>query len=204
MIRPEATRRGVKRLAAGLLLVGVLWGADASAQLAPGNGPIDMTADELELIDAQHIAIWRGAVDALQGANRMRADQVKLFFSGRANPNGASSGAPGKNWGDVQRMEAEGNVYFVSPTQRARGDHAVYSPETGDLTMTGDVIVTQGESVVRGDKLIIEVKSGHATMVSAARGRGAPNRVRGVFYQNQTNQTGKATTSDQPKDGSRQ
>jgi lipopolysaccharide export system protein LptA len=57
--------------------------------------------------------------------------------------------------------------------------------------MTGDVIVAQGDSVVKGDKLIIEVKTGHATMVSAAQGRGAPNRVRGVFYPDQTNQNKK-------------
>ena len=184
----------MKRLAAGLALLTVLWSASASAQLAPGNGPIDMSADELELIDAQHIAIWRGAVDALQGTNRMRANQVKLIFSGRssANAGAASAGAPGKNWGDVQRMEAEGDVFFVSPQQRARGDHALYSLDTGDLVMTGDVVVAQGDSVVKGDKLIIEVKTGHATMVSAAKGRGAKNRVRGVFYPNQT------------KDGSRQ
>lgn len=198
MIRPDANRhgfkmRGMKRLATGLVLLTTLWGVSASAQLAPGNGPIDMSADQLELIDAQHVAIWRGSVDALQGVNRMRADQVKLIFSGKAASSSAgTAGAPGKNWGDVERMEAEGNVFFVSPQQRARGDHAVYALDTGDLVMTGDVIVAQGESVVRGDKLIIEVKSGHATMVSAATGRGAKDRVRGVFYPNQT------------KDGSRQ
>jgi lipopolysaccharide export system protein LptA len=190
----------MKRLAAGLGVACALWGSGAWAQLAPGNGPIDMSADELELIDAQHIAIWRGSVDALQGTNRMRADQVKLFFSGKAaaptKAGGASAGAPGKNWGDVERMEAEGNVFFVSPQQRARGDHALYSLGAGDLVMTGDVIVAQGDSVVKGDKLIIEVKTGHATMVAAAKGRGAKNRVRGVFYPQQTPQ--------QTKDGSRQ
>lgn len=191
------------RLAAGLaLLIAASAAAPAFAQLAPGKGPIDMSADELELIDAQHIAIWRGAVDALQGQNRMRADQVKMFFNGRPSAKGssASGAAPGKNWGDVQRMEAEGNVFYVSPQQRARGDHAVYSLDTDQIVMTGDVIVAQGESVVRGDKLIIEVKSGHATMVSAAKGRGAKERVRGVFYQQD-----KPKSADQTnKDGSRQ
>ena len=57
--------------------------------------------------------------------------------------------------------------------------------------MTGDVIVAQGDSVVKGDKLIIEVKTGHATMVSAAQGRGAQNRVRGVFYPDQNKKNGK-------------
>jgi lipopolysaccharide export system protein LptA len=123
----------------------------------------------------------------------MRADRVKLIFSGKPRASGAASaGAPGTNWGDVERMEAEGNVFFVSPQQRARGDHAVYDLSTGDLVMTGDVIVAQGDSVVKGDKLIIEVKSGHATMISAAQGRGAPNRVRGVFYPDQGKKNGRS------------
>jgi lipopolysaccharide export system protein LptA len=184
----------MKRVAAGLTLLAWLWAAQASAQLAPGNGPIDMSADQLELVDADHTALWSGAVEAIQGQNRMRADRVKLFFSGKARAGGAttSAGAPGKNWGDVQRMEAEGDVFFVSPQQRARGDHAVYDLNTGDLVMTGDVIVAQGESVVKGDKLIIEVKTGHATMVSAAQGRGAQGRVRGVFFPDQTKKSGRS------------
>lgn len=177
----------MKRLAAGLTLATCLWAPNAFAQLAPGNGPIDMSADQLELVDADHIAIWKGAVDAIQGDNRMRANQVTLIFSGKARAaNASSAGAPGKNWGDVQRMEAEGDVFFVSPQQRARGNRAIYELSSGNLVMTGDVIVAQGDSVVRGDKLIIEVKTGHATMVSAAQGRGAPNRVRGVFYPDQS------------------
>jgi lipopolysaccharide export system protein LptA len=175
----------MKRLAAGLVLTTCLWAVQASAQLAPGSGPIDMSADELELVDTNHTAIWRGAVDAIQGQNRMRANQVTLIFSGRGRAGSTSAGAPGKNWGDVQRMEAEGDVFFVSPQQRARGDRAVYELASGNLVMTGNVIVAQGESVVKGDKLIIEVKTGHATMVSAAQGRGAPGRVRGVFYPDQ-------------------
>ena len=172
-------------------LAALLASVGLSADALDGETPIIDGADELELVDANHTAIWRGAVDAVQGQNRMRADQVTLIFNGRGRTGTTSTGAPGKNWGDVQRMEAEGNVFFVSPQQRARGDRAVYELSSGNLVMTGNVIVAQGESVVKGDKLIIEVKTGHATMVSAAQGRGAPGRVRGVFYPDQNKKSGK-------------
>ena len=38
------------------------------------------------------------------------------------------------------------------------------------------------QSVVHGDRLVIDTKTNHATMVSTGRGRGAPGRVRGIFY----------------------
>ena len=114
----------------------------------------------------------------------MLADQLNIYFSGRPGgaPPSAGPASPGRNWGDVQRLVAEGNVFFVSPTQTARGQHAVYEVVPDTITMTGDVVVVTGENVVKGDKLIIEVKTGHATIVSDTAGRNQTQRVRGVFY----------------------
>ena len=165
----------------------------AAAQFASGGGPIDMSANELELVDAQHLAIWRGAVDALQGQNRLRADVVNIYFSGEPSAASASTGAPGRNWGKVQKVVSEGNVFFISPSQTARGDHGLYDLASNSITITGDVIVSQGQSVVHGDKMIIDVKSGRATMASSARGRGAPGRVRGIFYPSGTTPAGAPT-----------
>ncbi len=176
----------MKRLTAALLFASIaLIAHPARAQFASGGGPIDITADELEMVDAQHLAIWRGDVEALQGRNRMRADVLNIYFTGAPSPTGGGSGAaPGRNWGKVQRVEAENKVFYISPTQTARGDHGLYEMASNTITITGDVIVSQGQSVVHGDKLVIDVKTGHATMVSTAHGRGAPGRVRGIFYPN--------------------
>lgn len=158
----------------------------AFAQLATSGGPIDVTANELEMIDAEKLAIWRGKVEALQGTNRMLADQLNIYFSGRSGPAPAGAASPGRNWGDVQRLVAVGNVFFISPTQTARGEHAVYEVVPDTITMTGNVVVVTGENVVKGDKLVIKVKTGHATIVSNTPGRNQSQRVRGVFYSNPT------------------
>jgi len=188
----------MKRLMAGLLLTGaVTIAAPAAAQFAAGGGPIDVTANELELVDAQHLAIWRGDVEAMQGRNRMRADVLNIYFAGTSSSAGAAKGsggvAPGRNWGKVQRVTAEGNVFYISPTQTARGDHGLYEQGSDSITITGDVIVVQGQSVVHGDKLLIDLKTNRATMVSDARGTGAHGRVRGIFYPNDTTPAGGPT-----------
>ena len=188
----------MKRLMAGLLLTGaVTIAAPAAAQFAAGGGPIDVTANELELVDAQHLAIWRGDVESMQGRNRMRADVLNIYFAGTSSSAGAAKGsggvAPGRNWGKVQRVTAEGNVFYISPTQTARGDHGLYEQGSDSITITGDVIVVQGQSVVHGDKLLIDLKTNRATMVSDARGTGAHGRVRGIFYPNDTTPAGGPT-----------
>lgn len=172
----------MKRLAVVVALGASLLAAGARAQIAGGGGPIDVTADELEMIDAEKHAIWRGNVEAVQGTNRMVSDVLHVYFAGSSGPAPAGGAGMGRNWGEVQRLVAEGKVFFVSPQQTARGSRAVYELVPDTITMTGDVVVVQGENVVKGDKLVIQVKSGHATVVSNETGRNKPERVRGVFY----------------------
>ncbi|HUO22411.1 MAG TPA: LptA/OstA family protein [Caulobacteraceae bacterium] len=167
----------------------------ARAQLAGGKGPIDVTADQLEMVDAQHLAIWRGNVEALQDGDRLVADVLNVYFSGKANPGAPGAPAPpptpagppgagsiGSDWGDVQRLVADGHVFYVTKDQTARGDHAVYEAAPDTIVMTGDVVLVQGQNVVKGDRLTIDVKTNHAQVFSNVQGRNHPERVRGVFY----------------------
>ncbi|HEY5412922.1 MAG TPA: LptA/OstA family protein [Caulobacteraceae bacterium] len=196
----------MNRLTAGLLCAASLaltlsLGGSATAQLAQGKGPIDVTANELEVVDAQHLAIWKGDVDAIQGQNRLRADLLNIYYTGKPGAGGqpAKAGSPGGNWGKVDHMIAEGHVYFVSPTQNARGDHAVYELGPDIITMTGDVIIEQGESVIHGAKLVIDVRTGHATMASDGESRTPSGRVRGVFYPTETDKGGSGPAAGRPQ-----
>ena len=185
---------------AGLSLAAALCGP-AAAQLAQGKGPIDIVGDEAEVLDAQHLTIWRGSVDAIQGQNRLRTDVLNVYFAGKpgAQTSDAKGGAIGGNWGKIDHMVADGHVFFASPTQNARSDHAVYDLTPDTITMTGDVIVEQGQSVIHGEKLVIDVKSGHATMASAGETRSPSGRVRGIFYPNEANQNGSGAGAGHPQ-----
>jgi lipopolysaccharide export system protein LptA len=102
------------------------------------------------------------------------------------NPRAGGVASVGSDWGAVDHMIADGHVFFVSENQTARGNHAVYELTPDTITMTGDVVVVQGDNVVKGDKLVIQVKTGHADIISNATGRNKPERVRGVFYNAQS------------------
>lgn len=159
---------------AGLAAASLLFAAGgAQAQLDP-RAPIDITADSSEVIQSQCQSTWSGAVEALQGRTRLRADSVRMYSARRGDTCGASD-----------RMEAEGQVYFVTPERTVRADSAVYSFGGETITLSGNVIVVQGKSVVRGDRLVINTRNGQAQMTSSVRGRNKAGRVRGVFYPNQ-------------------
>ena len=179
----------MKRLAALLLLTAPLFaGTPALAQIAPSsNAPVDVTADELEVQNSQCLAIWRGSAEALQEQSRLRANVLNIYNKQRAG--GSRQTGPnlggGGNCGTLDRMEADGNVYYVTPTQVIKGDHAVYLADSRTITVTGDVVATQGKNVLTGARLVVNTDTGQATMVSSVQGRGKSGRVRGVFYPNQ-------------------
>lgn len=175
-------------------------GGPAHAQISPTtNGPIDITSDSGDFSNSTCESTWRGSAEALQGQSRLRADVIRAYLKPKAGGAKAppSTGSPDTqiSCGQTDRIEADGNVFYVTPDEVARGDHAVYTADDDLIIMTGDVIVLQGKNVVRGDKLTIHVKARQALMDSDAHGRGTPGRVRGVFYPSQ-NQPGGAAPAN--------
>ncbi len=103
----------------------------------------------------------RGRAEVTQGQNRLRADAINGFGSGSR----------------INRIEASGNVYFVTPSQTIRGDRAVYTVTNDEVVVTGDVILTQGQNVLTGGRLTYNTRTETARMEGASGGR-----IRGVFY----------------------
>lgn len=162
----------MKRWAMMTAAAALLAAGPASAQLAQdSSAPIDITADEAEVVNSQCLAIWRGAAEALQARTRLRANLIRVY-----------SEKSGSDCGATDRLEAEGNVYYVTVDRAVRANNAVYSSASDTITLTGDVIIVEGKNVARGDRLVVNVETGAAEMSASARGRGNPNRVRGVFY----------------------
>ena len=183
--------------AAAIALQGV-WADLAHAQLETrSNSPIDITADQAEVVQSKCEAVWRGAAEALQEQSRLRADTITVYSRHKAPsaPKPASQQGPDSGQADcgaADRIVADGHVYYVTPEREARGDHAVYTQSNDQIVMTGDVIVVQGQNVARGDKLIIDVANHQARMVSDVTGLGKQGRVRGVYFPEKTAPAGGA------------
>ncbi len=124
-------------------------GNSADAPISYGADGISRTPEGLSL---------RGRAELTQGGNRMRADTVTA-----TTPNN-----------QLTRVEATGNVYYVTPTETIRADHAIYTVSNDTIVLTGDVILTQGKSVMTGSRLTYNVRTQSAEM--------GGGRIQGVFY----------------------
>jgi len=166
--------------------LGVAGAGAAMAQLAPASSaPVDVTADQLQVENQKCLATYSGDAEALQATSRLRANVINIYF--KALPShGDGQSQSNQNCGQLDHMEADGQVYYVTPDQIVKGDHAVYSADSKTIVVTGGVVVAQGRNVSSGTRLVINTDTGVANMESDVHGRGQPGRVRAVFYPNQS------------------
>jgi lipopolysaccharide export system protein LptA len=173
----------LKTISLAATVAAALLAGPAAAQLATNsNAPVDITADELETQNNACTSIWRGHAEALQDNARLRADVLTADFEVKGGAGGGRSGG----CGDLLRLRADGSVYYVTPTQKVHGDNAIYVAADDTLTVTGDVVATQGQNVLRGTKMVFNTRTGQGHMEGAVKGRNKAERPRGVFYPRQS------------------
>ena len=177
--------------AAVVAALAVAYAAVPAAAQAPtaSNAPFDVSSEKLLVQNARCLAIYSGHVEALQGTNRLRANTLNVYAKPGAGPRDAHAAAGaglGAKCGELDRMEADGSVFYATPQEVVKGDHAVYLADDKTITVTGDVVISQGKNVVVGDRLVVNTVTGEATMQSNATGRGQSDRVRSVIYPNQS------------------
>ena len=132
---------------------------EAQSPVNRSDAPISFGADSGEYVG--NTVTLRGRAELIQGQNRLRADSVS-----------------GLSQTGESRIQANGNVYFVTPEQTIRGDHAVYTTADDMIVVTGDVILTQGQNVLTGSRLTYNVRTQTARIEAGGQG----GRIRGVFY----------------------
>ena len=71
-------------------------------------------------------------------------------------------------------------MIVTSKDQKATGDRADFMMKENVVVLTGNVVVSQGQSVMRGSKLVVELNSSRAHM-EAGTTNGKPGRVQGLF-----------------------
>jgi len=167
-------------------------GAPAKAPASPPapKPPIDITAAHQEVFNAERRVVYTGDVVSIQGDDRLTTPQLTIFYkkNDAATPKTQPADS-GMQSAKVERMEAEGTVYFTTPTQNARGDHGTYLAAPDTITLIGNVVLVQGKNVSTGDKLVIDRRTDHSTLYSGQ----SSKRVRGVFYSDQPSDAGGAS-----------
>ncbi|MES2906739.1 MAG: LptA/OstA family protein [Pseudomonadota bacterium] len=135
-----------------------------------GDGPIKIEADSLEVSDKDSTATFSGNVVVRRSDVTLRASKMKVLYNKGAMPGSTPDPSQAANQ-QIRRIDMSGGVVFVQKDQQATGDAAIYDKGAETVAMRGNVVLTQGQNVARGQKLTIDMRSG------AARLEGRPNMI---------------------------
>lgn len=157
------TTRIAALAAAALVLMGA---TTLKAQTAKAPVPVDITANEMEILDAEKKAIFKGAVDATRGTTNLRTDLLTVTYAEVKQADGTTKS-------DATDLDARGNVTIKTPKETITGDWAKFNPQTNKLVVGGAVKLVQGATVLTGNELHADLNTDKIQM--------SGGRVKGSF-----------------------
>ena len=143
-----------------------------------------VTAKErMEYHANERLAKAIGNATVVRAEDTLKADTLTAYFKdeaaapGGANPKPTNS--PLGGGGNIDRLEADGNVVIVTPTEKIYGSKAVYRTDTNTANITGKVKLERGENVLEGNRAEVNLNTNVSKMYGSEKEGG---RVRGVFF----------------------
>lgn len=145
-----------------LTLLAILAASQAAAASLGSGGPVDISADKLDVQHLAGTAVFSGNVVVKQGGLTLTAPSLTAAYT-----------AGGKG-GDLDSLTATGGVTITraaglggATEETATGTTATYTPASQRLVLTGVVTLTRGPSTLSGDKLVYNLATGNAQVTNS-------------------------------------
>jgi lipopolysaccharide export system protein LptA len=143
--------------------------------------PVQIEAATLEVRDKNKQATFSGNVQVVQGDTTMKCQSLVVFYGQEA---GLGAGMP-QGAQNIRRIEARGGVTVITKDQQASGDLGVYDLKTKTITLSGNVVVSQGQNVIHGERVVVDTTTGYARVESGSSpgstAAAGPGRVRALI-----------------------
>jgi lipopolysaccharide export system protein LptA len=165
------------KLFAIVMAVTLLAGVGALAQQGPSNPlqgfstnrdkPVNIKAASLEVRDKEKFATFTGDVHVVQGDTDMRCKTLVVYYedSSKDSKDAVKTAQPGPaGSSQIRRMEARGSVVVSQKDQIATGDRGDFDMRTNTVVLSGKVVVTKGQDVMRGERLVVNLTDGVSRM----------------------------------------
>jgi len=185
------------------LLFGFLIATPAFAANAPvaskhdTNAPIEINSDALEVLQADHKAIFTGHVVAVQDDVHLKSEKMTVFYKQQEADKSTAKPAPKTSTiptetekNSIEKIIVENNVFLTTSEETASGTNGIYDVENKKIYLNDNVVLTRDKNVMKGDKLVYDFATGKSVMngsdgaVTAANPTGKKTRVKVLIIQN--------------------
>lgn len=173
-----------------LAITVILSGFDAQAAPNPLSGgkhdssaPIEINADNLEVLQEENKAIFTGHVVAIQGKVRLKSDKMTVYYAQKDE--GRKTAEVDPQSGAIKKIDVEGSVFLSTPEETARGARGIYDVDQNLITLQDNVVLTRAKNTLKGNRLVYDFATGKSRLTggapAAAQGGKDGQRVRALF-----------------------
>lgn len=113
------------------------------------DSQVEVVADSLGIDQKTGRAVFTGNVVIGQGDMRVSAQKVIIEYGDDAKSR-------------IKSFNATGDVALVVGEDAAEAEEAVYDVDSGVITLSGQVLMTQGENILSGDRIVVNLADGSA------------------------------------------
>ena len=142
--------------------------------------PIQIVSDRLDAYNEKRMVVFSGNAVATQGARTIRADRLTLYYKENRKTAGPST-AEVEGTGDLERVEAKGQVTITEGERVVTGEDAIFEQDIQKITMTGRAVLREGANIIRGDRIVVFLDENRGVVESAEN-----RRVTATIYPGET------------------
>lgn len=141
-----------------LMALMVYGGHAVAADSALARGPIDITAERLDVDQNVRHATFSGNVLVRQGDMTLKTDTVQVTYRQQGEQ-------------AIEKVEATGNVTLLMTDTTATGDKAIYLIDSNEIELSGNVVLTRSGNVLTGERLTYNLTTGKMALQAKPRER---------------------------------
>jgi len=167
--------------AVSLFLVPVSVAAQAPKKIKMDkNQPIQIQSDRLDAYQEKNLVIFSGHAVATQGDKTIKADRLLIYYKNHpATPEKKNKMDMGTA-GDLEKLEAQGQVVMTQTNRVVTGDHAVFYQDSQKIVMTGNAVMREGKNMVKGERIVVFLDEDRGVIEGSER-----KRVTATIYPNE-------------------
>jgi lipopolysaccharide export system protein LptA len=148
--------------------------------------PIEIVSDRMDAFNEKKLVIFSGNVVATQGDKEIKSDRLLLYYKKEAGKKDKVGAKEVEGTGDLEKIEAKGNVIVTQKERIATGDEAAYFQDSGQIIITGNATLRDGKNLIKGDKVTVFVNEDRGVVESDPK-----KRVKAVIYPQEKNENKK-------------
>lgn len=121
------------------------------------NEPIEIVADKMEAFQEKRLIVFSGNAVAIQGEIKIKTDQLSIYYKKSSKKKEKIGKQEVEATGDLEKIELKGHVIITQKEIAATSDEAVYYQDSAKFIMTGNPVLQQGKTTIKGCRVIIHI-----------------------------------------------